>query len=42
MSADGFMAFPSLGYKTDGCETVAWYRAIAKATNLPIMIYNNV
>jgi 4-hydroxy-tetrahydrodipicolinate synthase len=39
--AEGFMAFPSLGYKTDGRETVAWYRAIAKATDLPIMIYNN-
>lgn len=39
--AEGFMAFPSLGYKTDGRETVAWYRAIANATDLPIMIYNN-
>ena len=39
--AEGFMAFPSLGYKTDDRETVEWYRAIAKTTDLPIMIYNN-
>ncbi|MCX8997023.1 dihydrodipicolinate synthase family protein [Rhizobiaceae bacterium BDR2-2] len=39
--AEGFMAFPSLGYKTDARETVAWYRAIAGATDLPLMIYNN-
>jgi len=39
--AEGFMAFPSLAYKTDPRETVAWYKAIAAATDLPIMIYNN-
>ncbi|WP_102960495.1 dihydrodipicolinate synthase family protein [Mangrovicella endophytica] len=39
--AEGFMAFPSLGYRTDGRETVAWYRALASAGGLPIMIYNN-
>lgn len=39
--AEGFMAFPSLGYKTDGRETAEWYRALAGAANLPIMIYNN-
>ncbi len=39
--AQGFMVFPSLGYKTDPRETVAWYQGVAAATPLPIMIYNN-
>jgi len=39
--AEGFMVFPSLGYKTDARETAEWYKAIAGATDLPIMIYNN-
>jgi 4-hydroxy-tetrahydrodipicolinate synthase len=40
--AEGLMAFPSLGgYKTDPRETVEWFKAIAAAAGLPIMIYNN-
>lgn len=39
--ATGLMVFPSLGYKTDPRETVEWYKGIASATPLPIMIYNN-
>lgn len=39
--ADGYMVFPSLGYKTDPRETAQWYRNIAAATDRPIMIYNN-
>jgi|SRR5437868_5453345 len=39
--ARGLMVFPSLGYKTDPRETAAWYQGIAKASSLPIMIYNN-
>lgn len=39
--AQGLMVFPSLGYKTDPRETVAWYQGIAAASALPIMIYNN-
>jgi len=39
--AEGLMVFPSLGYKTDPRETAAWYRGIASACSLPIMIYNN-
>lgn len=39
--AQGLMVFPSLGYKTDIRETVAWYKGIAAASSLPIMIYNN-
>jgi 4-hydroxy-tetrahydrodipicolinate synthase len=37
----GLMVFPSLGYKTDPRETVEWYKGIASASSLPIMIYNN-
>jgi 4-hydroxy-tetrahydrodipicolinate synthase len=39
--AQGLMVFPSLGYKTDPRETVEWYKGIASASDLPIMIYNN-
>ncbi len=39
--AEGLMVFPSLGYKTDPRETAEWYKAIAGASDLPIMIYNN-
>ena len=39
--AEGLMVFPSLGYKTDARETSHWYKSIAAASSLPIMIYNN-
>lgn len=39
--AQGLMVFPSLGYKTDVRETAEWYKGIAGASSLPIMIYNN-
>ena len=39
--AEGLMVFPSLAYMTDSRETVQWYKAIAAASDLPIMIYNN-
>ena len=39
--AEGLMVFPSLAYMTDVQETVGWYKAVAAATDLPIMIYNN-
>jgi 4-hydroxy-tetrahydrodipicolinate synthase len=39
--ARGLMAFPSLGYKTDPRETIVWYKELAAASALPIMIYNN-
>ena len=41
LGAEGLMVFPSLVYRTDRRETVAWYRAVGTATDLPIMIYNN-
>ena len=40
LGAEGLMVFPSLAYRTDRRETVAWYRAVATG-GLPIMIYNN-
>jgi 4-hydroxy-tetrahydrodipicolinate synthase len=39
--AEGLMVFPSLAYMTDVRETVEWYRTVARACGLPIMIYNN-
>lgn len=41
LGAEGMMVFPSLAYRTDRRETVAWYKAVAAASDLPIMIYNN-
>ena len=41
LGAEGLMAFPSLAYKTDPRETVAWYKALGQGCGLPIMIYNN-
>jgi len=35
------MVLPAMVYKSDPRETVAHYRAVAKATDLPIMCYNN-
>ncbi len=40
LGAEGLMAFPSLAYRTDRRETIAWYKAVATG-GLPIMIYNN-
>lgn len=42
MGADGFMLMPPMIYKTpDTRESLAHFRTVAKATGLPIMIYNN-
>ncbi|MEP9386450.1 dihydrodipicolinate synthase family protein [Mesorhizobium sp. KR9-304] len=41
LGAEGLMAFPSIAYKSDPRETVAWYRDLAASCGLPIMIYNN-
>jgi 4-hydroxy-tetrahydrodipicolinate synthase len=41
LGAEGLMAFPSIAYKSDPRETAAWYKAIAAACGIPIMIYNN-
>ncbi|MER9845492.1 dihydrodipicolinate synthase family protein [Mesorhizobium australicum] len=41
LGAEGLMTFPSLAYRTDRQETVAWYKTVAEASDLPVMIYNN-
>jgi 4-hydroxy-tetrahydrodipicolinate synthase len=38
---DGLMVLPAMVYKADGREAMAHFRAVAKASDLPIMIYNN-
>jgi len=39
--AAGLMVLPGLPYKSDRAETLAHYRAVARAGGLPVMIYNN-
>ena len=39
--ADGLMLLPPMRYKADDHETVVYFKSIADATALPIMIYNN-
>ena len=41
LGAEGFMLMPAMIYKGDPRETMAHFRTVAKATGLPIMIYNN-
>jgi len=38
---DGLMVLPAMVYATDPRETAAHFRAVAAATDLPIMVYNN-
>lgn len=39
--ASGLMMLPPMRYKSDHRETVTYFKAVANATSLPIMIYNN-
>jgi 4-hydroxy-tetrahydrodipicolinate synthase len=39
--ADGLMLLPPMRYKADDRETLEYFKAVAAATDLPIMIYNN-
>lgn len=39
--ASGLMLLPPMRYASDAQETIAYFKEIAKATDLPIMIYNN-
>lgn len=41
LGADGLMVLPPMVYKGDDRETLAHFRTVAKATALPIMVYNN-
>jgi len=38
---DGLMVLPAMVYKSDPRETMAHYRAVAQASDLPVMCYNN-
>jgi 4-hydroxy-tetrahydrodipicolinate synthase len=39
--ASGLMLLPPMRYNADARETLAYFRAVADATPLPVMIYNN-
>jgi dihydrodipicolinate synthase/N-acetylneuraminate lyase len=38
---DGLMLLPAMVYKADGREALAHFRTVARASSLPVMIYNN-
>lgn len=39
--ADGIMLLPPMRYKSTPEETVAFFRAVASSTDLPVLLYNN-
>ncbi|GAB3010931.1 dihydrodipicolinate synthase family protein [Niabella terrae] len=39
--ADGLMVLPPMRYRADDREVVTFFKAVAQATRLPILIYNN-
>ncbi|WP_153800981.1 dihydrodipicolinate synthase family protein [Foetidibacter luteolus] len=39
--AEGLMLLPPMRYKADDRETVHFFKTVANATSLPIMLYNN-
>lgn len=41
IGANGLMVLPAMVYRSDARETATHFRAVAKASDLPIMIYNN-
>lgn len=41
LGAKALMLLPPMRYKADDRETVTYFKAVAAATSLPIMIYNN-
>jgi len=41
IGVDGLMVLPGMVYKSDPRETIAHFRAVSRATDLPIMCYNN-
>jgi 1-pyrroline-4-hydroxy-2-carboxylate deaminase len=41
LGVDGVMVMPGMLYKGDERETLAHFRAVAQASGLPMMIYNN-
>lgn len=41
LGASGFMVMPAMVYKADAREALNYFRAVAEATSLPWMLYNN-
>ena len=41
IGANGVMLMPPMSCKGDPRETLTWFRAVARGSGLPIMIYNN-
>jgi 4-hydroxy-tetrahydrodipicolinate synthase len=41
IGVDGLMVFPGLTYKSDARETVEFYRTVARASSLQLLLYNN-
>lgn len=41
VGAQGLMVLPAMRYLSDSCETKAHFRAVAAASDLPIILYNN-
>jgi 4-hydroxy-tetrahydrodipicolinate synthase len=41
LGADGVMVLPAMVYKSDPRETMEHFRTVARASGLPILVYNN-
>jgi 4-hydroxy-tetrahydrodipicolinate synthase len=41
VGVDGLMLLPAMVYKSDSRETIAHFRSVARAVDLPIICYNN-
>jgi 1-pyrroline-4-hydroxy-2-carboxylate deaminase len=41
IGVDGLMVLPAMVYKADRRETLAHFRTVARASGLPILVYNN-
>jgi dihydrodipicolinate synthase/N-acetylneuraminate lyase len=41
LGADGLMVLPAMVYKADSREAMTHFRTVARASGLPIMVYNN-
>jgi dihydrodipicolinate synthase/N-acetylneuraminate lyase len=41
IGVQGLMVFPGLTYKSDARETVEFYRSVARASSLSVLLYNN-
>ncbi|MCI0682889.1 MAG: dihydrodipicolinate synthase family protein [Gemmataceae bacterium] len=41
VGVDGLMVLPGMVYKSDPRETLVHFRAVARASDLPILVYNN-